>query len=685
MTTDPTFGLALQEVWRLTNGQAPSDTPKHDFGPFEEMIGSVRLAWEAEAEACVALNREVNGSATKEARQSWADWSKHFPELTTALQQVAVDQPETDAHSLQWLKDAIALIPAGKDGVELRKILQPTITKIVGLPDDVVVVACLEELRRYFQWKRETFTAYQKLIQRLRSDRSKADRAETDDVDADTEELGETVPPPIFLSPAMAAHNGIVYISHKMAFKATKRSKHGAITTTVWKPVLISSDRRRILPQKPPEGADVDSVWWLDESQRLALSGGFEDAPEKRWSYDSIVGFLNGSVSGPKPHEVFDALMASLKRYIYHADEYSYVVDVLWAMGTYFYRLWNAYPYLALHGERGAGKSTLLAWLAAVCFNAEFVVNTSEASLYRSIQAKAPTLLIDEQEGLNSSKAAKETKADLMGILKSGYKTGARVARQRMDRPELTEYFDVYSPKALAAIELFEDVLENRTILTFMAMKPRDHKTDDDGAIVQRDATEFAPLRDQLYLLLMHEAANVTRISERVSFAAINRFRELFRPLYTIAALVDASRGGERQVLDILDVAADAKARIRIERDGLSPEATLRQTLLLLCEFANDDASDFDRATLRSDGMVLVDTIQIKHTFESLYSSREQSFYNDTWLGKQVMKVSGISKGKPDRRWRKFEDRNPVTYETTMLEKYVSCYVLDPELLKLTA
>lgn len=591
-----------------------------------------------------------------------------------------------DAQMIDWLTAAIERIPADKTGTDLRAQLGGVIDRIALLHDDVLVAASLETLRARFSWRRDTFLAYQKTIQKKRAELARASRGDDADVGVDSEELGETVAPPVFLSPALAIHNGIVYVSHKMAFKSTKRSKKGAVTTTVWKPILITSDRRRITPQRPPDGADPDSIWWLDETERLALIGAFSDAPEKRWSYESIVSFLQGTEAQPKIHEVYDNLMASLRRYVYHADEYSYVVDVLWAMGTYFYRLWNAYPYLALHGERGAGKSTLLTWLAAVCFNAEFVVNTSEASLYRSIQAKAPTLLIDEQEGLNSSKAAKETKADLMGILKSGYKTGARVARQRMDRPELTEYFDVYSPKALAAIELFEDVLENRAILTFMSTKPADAKTDDDGAIVQRDAIEFAPLRDQLYLLLMHEAANVVKVSDRVSFAAINRFRELFRPLYTMAALVDASRGDGRQVLDVLDIAAEAKARVRAERDQLSPEATLRQALLLLCEFANDDADDLDRATLRPGGKVLVDTIQIKNTFESLYSSRDQSFYNDTWLGKQVMKIQGIAKGTPARRWREFEDRNlnDLT-ETKIVKKYVSCYELDPALLGLTA
>lgn len=583
-----------------------------------------------------------------------------------------------DASAMEWLTSAIDQVAQDKHGTELRILLQPIVERIASLHDDVLVASSLEALRARFGWKRDTFLAYQKTVQKKRADLVRAARDEAADLGADTEELGETVEPPIFLSPALAVHNGIVYVSHKMAFKSTRRTKRGVVTTTVWKPVLIASDRRRVTPQRPPDGADPDSIWWLDESERLALNSAFSDAPERRWGYDSMVAFLNGTDQPPKAHEVYDSLMASLKRYVYHADEYSYVVDVLWAMGTYFYRLWNAYPYLALHGERGAGKSTLLTWLAAVSFNAEFVVNTSEASLYRSIQAKAPTLLIDEQEGLNSSKAAKETKADLMGILKSGYKAGARVARQRMDRPELTEYFDVYSPKALAAIELFEDVLENRAILTFMTTKPDDVSTDDDGAILQRDATEFQPLRDQLYLLLMHNAANVTRATEYVAFAAINRFREMFRPLYTIAALVDGSRGQGRQVLNVLDLAAEAKAKVRSERDNLSPEAMLREALRIVIADANHDAADYNRATYQADGSILSDAIQIKDAFEELFSDKAQSYFNDHWLGKQVMKLTGIMVASPRRRWREIREFDPVLRDTVPVRKQVTCYVIDP-------
>jgi energy-coupling factor transporter ATP-binding protein EcfA2 len=328
---------------------------------------------------------------------------------------------------------------------------------------------------------------------------------------------------------------------------------------------------------------------------------------------------------------------------------------VLWIMGTYFHQIFNAFPYLALHGHRGAGKTTLLTLLNALAFNARFLVNASEAALYRSIQSQAPTLLIDEQEGLNSSKAAKENKADLMGILKSGYKKGAQVARQRLDMPGITEYFEVYSPKALAAIEHFEDVLENRAILTFMTEKPAGVTLRDQNEIVNRDAEEFAPLRDQLYLLLMQEAPAVRKLAARVTFDAENRFRELFLPLYTMAALVDISRGdGRRTVYEALNHAAAGKLTLRKERDNLTPDAQLKEALALVVRRALfPEHTDHDGPTVQEDGDILADSLHVRDAFAALTLGKVFDGF-ETWLGKQVQKMPTLIRfANPRRRWRK--------------------------------
>jgi DNA primase len=581
--------------------------------------------------------------------------------------------------ALTWVRWKVLQIPPADDFNATRQALQPVFTYLAQLEDEATATVYLEELRRRYKWPRPLYTQYLKQIKDARAAQRAAQRPDTADVDGESDVLGESVEPPTFISPALAEHQGTVYVAQMMAFKSSKTTKKaGEVTATVWRPVIISSDRRRLLPEPPPDGAPDGAVTFLDRDKNLALRGGFYEAAEGRWSYSSIVAFLNGTAPTPTPHEVYDALMASLRQYVYHAEESSYTVDVLWAMGTYFHQIFQAFPYLALHGHRGAGKSTLLTWLSAVCFNARFVVNASEAALYRSIQATAPTMLIDEQEGLNSSKAAKENKADLMGILKSGYKRGAMVARQRIDRPEITEHFEVYSPKALAAIEHFEDVLESRAILTFMTEKPGGVTLLDNERITTRDAEEFAPLRDQLYLLLMGQASDIPKIAERVIGMHENRSRELFKPLYTMAALVDISRGDGPNVWRQLEAAADAKLRLRRERDNLTPEAMLRDALrLVVARAKHPTGDDEDPPTVRDDGMVLADAMHVREAFESLFSTTKQSFFNDQWLGKQVQKTPGIEP-TGQRRRRKVREWSEVEREAVWKVVRIAEYVVDP-------
>lgn len=571
---------------------------------------------------------------------------------------------------LTWVRWRIRQTPPQDDQLALRQALSPVFEYLATLVDDALLTVYLDEMRQRYGWKRELAQTYLKQLRDTRAARAAAARSDGADVGAESETIGETLEPPVFLSPAIAEHDGIVYLSQMMAFTSTVQTKAGAITCPVYRAVMLTSDRRRLLPELPPKGAPEGAITFLDRERNLALRGPLTDAAEGRWSYNGMVAFLNGTSGRAAPHEVYDALLDNLRRYVYHADSSSYAVDVLWTMGTYFHQIFNAYPYLALHGHRGAGKTTLLTWLSALGFNARFLVNASEASLYRSIQLQAPTLLIDEQEGLNSSKAARENKADLMGILKSGYKKGAQVARQRLDLPGVTEYFEVYSPKALASIEHFEDVLENRAILTFMTEKPAGVHLEDANRILNHDADEFAPLRDQLYLLLMHEAPSVRRIAAHVTFSAENRFRELFLPLFAMAALVDLSRGQGRQVVAELETSSAQKLVLRKERDTLTPESQLREALGLVVRRARfPESSDHDGPAFDERGWVLADSLHIRDAFASLSLTRPFDGF-ETWLGKQVQKMPTTIRFASPRRRRRKVPIGPGEFEFKQLMHY---------------
>ena len=585
--------------------------------------------------------------------------------------------------TLTWFRWRLRTILPNTDMIKLAPIIAPLLDYLATMDDPALSGRYLDEMRVYFAWSRTVYLDYQKQVKDHRKTNEQSHEKDTAHTGGESD-MGESFAPPLFISPALCEANGVTYISQMMAYYKDHTTKRGEKRrVAVYEPILITSERRRMIPKNPPIDAPSGEITWLDKTANIALEGGFYDAPSNRWSYPSIVQFLNGESIAPTAWTMYAELMENLKRYVYHADQTSYVIDVLWAMGTYFHQLWNAFPYLALHGHKGAGKSTLLTWLGSVCFNARFLVNTSEAALYRSIQSHAPTLLIDEQEGLNNSKEAKTTKVDMMGLLKTGYKRGAKVARQRIDRPEITEYFELYSPKALAAIELFEDVLENRAILTIMNMKPDHIQLDEADTIPDREASEFIPLRDGLYLLLMQEAATIRKITERVQFAATNRFRELFKPLYVMACFVDMSRGdGKDTVTSLLDHAAKAKAVLRKDRDDLTPDAMLNEALRIVITNAVDDPEDMVNATKLSSGLIRADELQIKNAFESLFSDTRHSFFNGHWLGKQATKIEGMTKDTPPRRRREVKERDLQTNDIEVRVKQIAVYLLNPALFK---
>src|SRR4029453_5092286 len=100
-----------------------------------------------------------------------------------------------------------------------------------------------------------------------------------------------------------------------------------------------------------------------------------------------------------------------------------------WTLGTYCYRIFRVFPYLALRSpEKRCGKSRVLDLLALVAFNASSrVVHPTEAQLFRGPSRNGGTLLLDEVEALG--RANKELYAGVLAVLNSGCEQGGSVSR----------------------------------------------------------------------------------------------------------------------------------------------------------------------------------------------------------------------------------------------------------------
>lgn len=260
-----------------------------------------------------------------------------------------------------------------------------------------------------------------------------------------------------------------------------------------------------------------------------------------RWSPDGIQAFKNGA-----PLENTSLLLADLtayfKRYIWHEDPMTYETLALYSMGTYVARLFQAYPYLSLNGLAGSGKTNTLELLEQVCFNAIMAANVSLAAMFRMVEKCFSTYIRDEAEQFN--KRTPENQDELL-VLNSGYKASGIVSRVEKGKNGEMDiaYFNVYSPKVFAGINMLNETLLTRSILITMFKAPSSEVVKLVSMAHRPDQWkgEAAKLRDRLYswaltkFYLVAEAYRGFPAQEKIS----NRDWEVWSPLLAIALLAD--------------------------------------------------------------------------------------------------------------------------------------------------
>ena len=220
---------------------------------------------------------------------------------------------------------------------------------------------------------------------------------------------------------------------------------------------------------------------------------------ENRWSLGSIREFLNGNRFDITFRDVFNMVKEQLLYYIDLPDKNMYDFLSCWAIGTYFFPLFNTYPYVFLNATKRAGKTKILTLMSCICFNSKFALSLTPATLFRLIQGNRCTLLIDETETITNKELG-----DFRSMLLSGYKKGIKVPRaqeMRKKKAFSVQEFDVFSPKMLANINGIEDILEDRCV-TLVVLRTKDKSLGNREIDINGD--EWQKIRDKLYINLMN-------------------------------------------------------------------------------------------------------------------------------------------------------------------------------------
>lgn len=287
----------------------------------------------------------------------------------------------------------------------------------------------------------------------------------------------------------------------------------------VWVPCQVTDKKGNV--------AYRDLLWLVTDKRELILANDqvFREKGFKwriaykpirfpnRWRLQDVQAYLNGAPVDPAA--VFIDLVDAWQKYMELPNIRETLYHALWDMGTYFFHLFNCFPYHFIGGLKRSGKTKDLTVHYCLAFNAVFSNNMSTASIYRLIQNARTTLLIDESEKLAYKGQMSERTLEFRSLLLSGYKRSGKTYRTEKNEKDRLQPqpFEVYSPKAVANIQGLEDVMEDRCKTTILK-RSRDAKIM--NLEVDESAEEWSSLRNKLYVLFLTCWREIKEIYDKI-------------------------------------------------------------------------------------------------------------------------------------------------------------------------
>jgi hypothetical protein len=241
----------------------------------------------------------------------------------------------------------------------------------------------------------------------------------------------------------------------------------------------------------------------------------------------------------------------------------------LLAIGTHCFDVFETFPYLALLSpEKGCGKTRTTEVLEQIVAEPVRAVCISEAALFRLVEERHPTLILDEAEGLTGKGERVEA---IRSLLNAGNRAGAQVPRCVGSSHEL-RFFSVFCPKIVCAIRICPETVKDRAIVVPMQRKKPGEKVE--RFILRRIRPEGERLRERIEAFTQSSREAIKRAYEKLDVDFLSdRELENLEPLLAILAVADASRLAElRKAAELLaaakmDAAQDDSLTLRLLAD----------------------------------------------------------------------------------------------------------------------
>lgn len=263
---------------------------------------------------------------------------------------------------------------------------------------------------------------------------------------------------------------------------------------------------------------------------------------------DGRVGRL-GRVS-PKRAGAMAQTAQFLARYVV-LPERTRIVAAAWVLSAWLSSEWDRFPHLAITSpEKRCGKTRFLQLLTLIVPNPQSTANISPAAIYRLIESRRPTLLLDEAQSI--SRRSSEAAEIIRELLNAAIDRDAKVIRVGGKRMDEIQEFSVYSPKAVALIGSLDGVLADRCLPVEMARKTEADQVEPyRSRLVEPIGAELRARLEEWVETNRDEVASVYDRLEPFDIAN-DRMAELLLPLQAVLTVDDPD------LLDTLKEYADA-------------------------------------------------------------------------------------------------------------------------------
>jgi hypothetical protein len=252
---------------------------------------------------------------------------------------------------------------------------------------------------------------------------------------------------------------------------------------------------------------------------------------------------------------ILDKVRSFITDYVSLPGEHYADVLALYVLHTHAFDCAKTTPYIYVTSQGpGSGKTRVLEVLMEVANSGLMTSGLTGATLFRAIEARRPTLFLDEVDTIYSGAKNEE----LRGVLNSGYKHNGKVLRVDNSSEDGMRDFSTFCPKVLAGIDngqVPDTVIDRSVRITLAKAKP--------GQVQPFYAEDVEDLAaDLIDEIRAWVAANRDYLLDRANrpapVAELNdRQNDIVRPLLTIA---DRFRGWHQRARQSCTTALTAQA-----------------------------------------------------------------------------------------------------------------------------